>query len=40
MFQQYLARLAACLEIVVGITLHPLVPGIACQLLFAGTLDG
>lgn len=39
MFQQYLARLAACLEIVVGVTLI-LVPGFACQLLFAAPLTG
>jgi hypothetical protein len=39
MFQNYIARLAACLEIVVGITLI-LVPGFACQLLFATPLMG
>jgi hypothetical protein len=39
MFQQYIARLAACLEIVVGITLI-LVPEFACQLLFAAPLTG
>jgi hypothetical protein len=39
MFQPYIARLAACLEIVVGITLI-LVPGFACQLLFAAPLTG
>jgi hypothetical protein len=39
MFQKYTARAAACLEIVVGITLI-LVPGFACQLLFAAPLTG
>jgi hypothetical protein len=39
MFQKYVARAAACLEIVVGITLI-LVPGFACQLLFAAPLTG
>jgi hypothetical protein len=39
MFQKYIARAAACLEIVVGITLI-LVPGFACQLLFSAPLTG
>lgn len=39
MFQKYVARAAACLEIVVGFTLI-LVPGFACQLLFAAPLTG
>lgn len=39
MFQQYIARLAASLEIVVGITLI-LVPEFACPLLFAAPLTG
>jgi hypothetical protein len=39
MFQKYLFRMAACLEIVVGIALI-LDPGLACQLLFAAPLTG
>jgi hypothetical protein len=39
MFQKYVARIAACLEIIVGVTLI-LIPGFACQLLFAAPLMG